>query len=422
MPTSHQSPNLSSQLEDRFKLDQVFKQFSLESERLETAYSGLQERFKGVQQTVQESNTRLAGKLAELDFTSRYLKTILDHISQGILFIDLNGIITTYNSAAQKILQIPEKDLLFHHFHTCLDDAFLGFSLREAFETKECPHMTHLSKREGEGALELEVEATFVSMSQEAYPLAHRQASSMPIQGLLVLLRDTTALRRLQQLASHQDRLKALGELAAHLAHEIRNPLGGIKGFATLLKQELVERSDLQSMAASIVEGADDLNCFVSNVLQYVRPFHIHLEQLDIMALIEDVKHLMQMDSAWDGTVEFSVESDVSPFILPIDPHYFRSALLNLFVNAVQAMPEGGTLNVKVEDDGFWGVIAIEDTGEGITPENMSKLFSPFFTTKEAGNGLGLAEVHKVMQEHQGTIEVQSELGVGTKFILKVRK
>jgi signal transduction histidine kinase len=244
----------------------------------------------------------------------------------------------------------------------------------------------------------------------------------MPIQGLLVLLRDTTALRRLQQLASHQDRLKALGELAAHLAHEIRNPLGGIKGFATLLKQELVERSDLQTMAASIVEGADDLNCFVSNVLQYVRPFHVNLEQVDVMVLIEDVKHLMEMDSAWDGTVEFSVESAVSSFVLSIDPHYFRSALLNLFVNAVQAMPEGGTLTIRVEDEEFWGVVTVEDTGEGITAENMSKLFTPFFTTKEAGNGLGLAEVHKVMQEHQGTIEVQSELGVGTKFILKVRK
>lgn len=282
--------------------------------------------------------------------------------------------------------------------------------------------MTHLSKKQEGGTIELEVEATFVSMSQEAYPLAHRQASSMPIQGLLVLLRDITALRRLQQLASHQDRLKALGELAAHLAHEIRNPLGGIKGFATLLRQELAERSDLQSMAASIVEGADDLNCFVSNVLQYVRPFHVNLEQVDVMVLIEDVKHLMEMDSVWDGTVEFSVESAVSSFILSIDPHHFRSALLNLFVNAVQAMPEGGTLTIRVEDEDYWGVITIEDNGEGITAENMSKLFTPFFTTKETGNGLGLAEVHKVMQEHQGAIEVQSELGVGTKFILKVRK
>jgi PAS domain-containing protein len=151
MATSQQSPDLSVQPEERFKLDQAFKRFSLESERLETAYSGLQERFKGVQQTVQESNTRLAGKLAELDFTSRYLKTILDHISQGILFIDLNGIVTTYNSAAQKILQIPEKDLLFHHFHTYLDDSFLGFSVREAFESKECPQMTHLSKKQEGG-------------------------------------------------------------------------------------------------------------------------------------------------------------------------------------------------------------------------------------------------------------------------------
>lgn len=421
MSTSQSFPLLPpSSPSNAFSLEQAFKQFSLETERLEMTYLSLQERFQAVQHSLQESHIRMAGKLAELDFVSRYLESILHHISQGILFIDLNGIVTTYNASAQQILQIPEKDLLFHPFHDCFDDKFLGFSLREAFITKQCPGMIFLSWKKMGEAIELEVEAAFVSMSQQAYPLAHRQASSSPIQGLLVLLRDITKFRRLQQRANHHDRLKDLGELAAHLAHEIRNPLGGIRGFATLLEQELKERPDLQQMATYIVQGADDLNQFVSNVLQYARPSQLHIENVDLISLIEEIKQLMQVDSAWNNKIEFMIQSSVPTLIVPLDPQLFKSALFNIFVNAVQAMPDGGCLSVAIEAEHSWVTLHINDTGIGIPPENLPKIFSPFFTTKETGNGLGLAEVHKVIQAHQGWIEVQSELGKGTRFTIKI--
>ncbi len=414
-------PSFSSVLPpDSFNLEQAFKQFSLETERLEMTYQNLQERFKAVQQTLQESHTRLAGKLAELDFVSRYLEAILHHISQGIIFIDLNGIVTTYNAAAQQILLIPEKDLLFHPFTEFFDDRFLGFPLQEAFATKQSPKNSFLSWNQNGQIKELEVEATFVSMSQQAYPLAHRQSSSPPIQGLLVLIRDMTTFRRLQQVASRHDRLKELGELAAHLAHEIRNPLGGIKGFANLLQQELHERPDLQQMASYIGQGADDLNRFVSQVLVYARPFQLHIENIDLIPFIEEIRQLMQADSAWNSTINFTVQSPVSHLVVPLDPQLFKSALLNLFVNAVQAMPDGGQLTVWIKPESSWVTIRVEDTGIGIAKENLSKIFSPFFTTKETGNGLGLAEVHKAIQAHQGWIEVQSEVGKGTHFIVKI--
>lgn len=422
MSTPQSFPSSSSSLSrESFSLEQAFKQFSLETERLEMTYHNLQERFQSVQQSLQESHTRLAGKLAELDFISRYLETILHHISQGILFIDLNGIVTTYNASAQEILQIPEKDFLFHPFRDRFDDKFLGFSLQEAFITKKCPNMTFLSWKKNGEAIELEVEATFVTMSQQAYPLAHRQASSPPpIQGLLVLLRDITKFRRLQQRANHHDRLKDLGELAAHLAHEIRNPLGGIKGFATLLKQELKERPDLEQMAAYIVQGADDLNQFVSHVLQYARPSQLHIENIDLILLIEEIKQLMQVDSTWNGKIEFVIQSSVPTLIVPLDQQLFKSALLNIFVNSAQAMPDGGRISISIEAEHSWVTMHIDDTGMGISSENLSKIFSPFFTTKETGTGLGLAEVHKVIQAHQGWIEVQSEVGKGTWFTIKI--
>lgn len=405
---------------ESFNLEQAFKQFSLETERLEMTYRNLQARFNAVQVTLQESHTRLAGKLAELDFLSRYLETILNHISQGILFIDLNGIVTTYNAAAQQILQIPEKDFLFHLFNEQFEDRFLGFSLQEAFATKQCPKTTFLSWSRGGQLIELEVEATFVAMSQQTYSAAQQSTASLPIQGLLVLLRDLTKFRRLQQVANRNDRLKDLGELAAHLAHEIRNPLGGIKGFAALLQQELKDRPDLQQMASYIVQGSDELNQFVSHVLQYARPFQLHLENVDLIPLIEEVKQLMQADPNWNSQIDFAIHSSAASLILPIDIHLFKSALYNIFLNAAQAMPQGGRLSVILESDSSWMTLHIKDTGIGISKENLPKIFSPFFTTKETGNGLGLAEVHKVIQAHQGWIEVQSELGKGSKFTIKI--
>ena len=402
------------------RLEEAFKQFSLETEHLEMTYLGLQERFKIVRQTLEESHTRLSGKLAELDFVSRYLEAILHHISQGILFIDLNGMVTTYNVSAQKLLKVPEQELLFHSFGDRFGDTFLGFSLQEAFESKQCPQTILLSwKIEGEN-IECEVEPLFVSMNREAIPLDHLQESSSPIQGLLILLRNVTHVRRLQQLANHNDRLKELGELAAHLAHEIRNPLGGIKGFATILEQELKDRPDLQQMASYIVQGSDSLNHCVSQILEYARPFQLHQETVDLIQLIEEIKQLMQVDANWNVQITFLVQSPHSNVMVSVDRQLFKSALLNLFVNAVQAMPNGGSLTVTVDVKSLFVVIQVADTGTGILPENLSKIFSPFFTTKEMGNGLGLTEVHKVVQAHQGTIEVQSEIGKGTTFTIKI--
>lgn len=403
---------------DSFNLEQAFKQFSLETERLEMTYHSLQERFKAAQITLQESHTRLSGKLAELDFISRYLESILHHISQGILFIDLQGIVTTYNAAAQQLLQIPEKELLFHPFTDFFSDTLLGFSLKETFASKQCPHMTFISVTSEGQAIEMEVEATFVSMSQQAYPLAHRQADSPPIQGLLILLRNITKIRRLQHMANHHDRLRELGELVAHLAHEIRNPLGGIKGFASLLSQDLQDRPDLQEMAKSIIQGVDGLDQFVTHVL--ARPFQPHLETVDLVHFIEEIRHLMQADSNWNARIHFNLQSPVSPLLVPVDPQYFQSALLNLFVNAAQAMPEGGTLTVELEPHPSWVTIRVCDTGMGIAPEHLTQIFSPFFTTKQTGNGLGLAEVKKVIQAHHGWIEVHSEVGKGTTFMIKI--
>jgi len=406
--------------EAKLVIEQAFKQFSLESERLELAYRSLEERFKAVQKIVQESQTKLSGKMTELDFVSRYLEAILHHISQGILFIDLNGILTTCNEAGEKILGRSAKELLFHPIKNFFNDTFFGFSLEEALRSKRCPRTAFITLNQEDGEkIDLEIEATFVAMDKQSQPIDLRQKSS-PIQGMLILLRDITEVRQLQLQAHRSNRLQELGEMAARLAHEIRNPLGGIRGFASLLYQDLQDRPELQKMAARIIEGTTDLNHFVTRILNYTRPFEAHLETTDIIHYIEDLRMLMLADASWNQAINFSIKTTLKELYVPFDPQLLKSALLNLFVNAFQAMPEGGTLTVNIGHDAEQAIIRVQDTGIGIQNEHLDKIFSPFFTTKDKGTGLGLSEVHKVIQAHQGWIEVHSEVGKGTVFIIKL--
>lgn len=400
---------------------QAFKQFSLETERLEMAYQSLNEQFKTVQTNLHETHTKLYGKLAELDFTSSYLNAILSHMSQGILFIDLKGIVTTYNTAAEEILGVPQINVLLHSFWEFFPDDTFGFPLKEILANKQGPKRTFISwSPHSNKTMELEVEATFVGMNNHFCDIAYVPNPPVIIQGLLVLVRNITEFRKLQTLANRYERLKELGEMAARVAHEIRNPLGGIRGFAALLEEDLRDRPELQQMAAQIVEGADGLGRFVSNVLNYTRSFQPQFESLDLVPFIKEIIQLVQMDQTFHANISYKFHSSLASLLVSVDPQLFKSALLNLFVNALQAMPNEGTLTINIEQDGDQAKIQVTDTGVGISQENLDKIFSPFFTTKDAGTGLGLSEVYKVIQAHQGAIDVQSSIGKGTTFTIHI--
>jgi signal transduction histidine kinase len=401
-------------------LKQAFKQFSLETERLEAAYQRLQEQFKLTQSTLQNTHTQLSGKLAELHFVTHYLDTILNHISQGILFVDLNGLITTCNAMAASWLNVNPQAVLFHPFWYSFEEDAFGFSIKEALQTKQCPKNTFIEWTiMGGKQLHLEIETTFIAAMPSISPAFNLQASP-PIQGILILIRNVTQMHRLQEAVNRADRFKELGEMAARLAHEIRNPLGGIKGFATLLKEELKDHPDLQAMAIQIIEGTEGLSRFVTNVLNHVRPFQIQLESVDLVPFLQELCQLIQADKAFHSNMICQFQTQLKHLFVIVDPYLLRSAILNLLVNALQAMPNGGTLTVEVDQENEHALIDIKDTGIGIQEDDLPKLFSPFFTTKEQGNGLGLSEVYKVIQAHQGIIEVSSEVGKGTIFTIQL--
>lgn len=225
----------------------------------------------------------------------------------------------------------------------------------------------------------------------------------------------------LQALADRTDRMKLLGEMAAQVAHEIRNPLGGIKGFASLLKRDLADHPQMEQMADYIIEGTDNLNRLVGQILHYARPLQPHLEKVDLIAVLKELKlHIAADESINRHNITLAIDTAFEELFLSLDPSLFKAAMLNLIVNAAQAMPDGGALSICIQKKFGHAVLTITDTGIGISEENLAKIFSPFFTTKSEGNGLGLAETQKIIQAHKGTIEVASTVGKGTTFIIKL--
>lgn len=408
------------EIDQNADLSLAFKQFSLESQRVELAYQSLENHFKSIHSSLQETQKKLYDKLAELDFTTSYLDAIISHISQGIIFIDLNGIITTYNGAAQEIFGIKANDLVLHSIWDYFPDTAFGFSLRDALQSKKAPKAMFITWKNQNTPLELEIEPTFVGLNTQICPSLTKNPPSIEIQGLLIIIRNLTEFRRLQTLANRSDRLKDLGEMAARMAHEIRNPLGGIKGFAALLEQDLFDRPELRSMAFQISEATNNLNRIVSNILSYTKPFQLQLSSIDLIPFLSDLLQVVQMDKSLSPGTECRFISKEKSLIISVDPQLLKSALLNLCINALQAMPNGGVLTLEVDKEESQIVIIVKDTGIGIPEENLDKIFSPFFTTKENGTGLGLSEVSKVVQAHGGTIEVDSKVSSGSRFILKI--
>lgn len=380
---------------------------------LQAAYLRIQEKYRTLQNKLTDTKLQLNDKADELDVISYYLNSILSNMAEGLLFINLEGYVSTYNQAAADLIGIPVSEILFHSFCSHLKDDYFGFSLKQVLIDKQAPSKSNISIQTTQGS-QKEIEVTVSMMLTPNIPCMAN------LQGIIILMRDVTELRRLQEMAQRRDRLQALGEMASLVAHEIRNPLGSIKGFASLLSRDLEGQPGLQRMSKDIVAGTDALNRLVTNVLNYSRPIHLHAVTADLVAEVREICRQVEADPSLQNNVQLIFQSPLVELTATYDPAVLKSALLNLIANGIQAMPQGGKLVLEVDKDGNQAVIKISDTGTGIASENMKKLFMPFFTTKETGNGFGLMEVQKVVQAHFGTIDVKSTVGQGTSFIIKL--
>jgi signal transduction histidine kinase/putative methionine-R-sulfoxide reductase with GAF domain len=228
----------------------------------------------------------------------------------------------------------------------------------------------------------------------------------------------TADLRKTEAQLIRSEKLAALGQLAAGIAHEIRNPLTSINilihSITESLPSGLSHREDLKV----IEEEIHRINETVEQFLRFARPSPPLLRRMDILPVLEETLQLLKAQLERQGIV---LRREFEPLIpVVVDREQIRQVVLNLLINAIQAMPEGGSLSVgaQVSGDRSWVLLSVRDSGLGIPPEEMKKLFDPFFSTKEGGVGLGLSIAHRIVDQHHGKIEVESRPGEGTLFDL----
>ncbi len=346
-----------------------------------------------------------------------FYANIIDSVGDGVIVLDAAGHITLINPAAEEIAGVSRRQAQGNSF-TAL---FKGDQLLiEMVEKTAATGMT-ISDHENV-VLKRGGHATPVSATTS--PLLLETGERI---GVILVLRDLTNIRDLEQAVRQADRLSSLGTLAAGLAHEIKNPLGGIKGAAQLLEQELPEESELRDYTRVMLKEVRRVNRIVEELLDLASPRKIKLDRVNLHKTLGDILLLQKRGAAGKN---IAIRQQFDPSIPPIlgDEALLTQLFLNLIKNAVEAVGDEGTVQVTsrvVSDYSMsqnWErrsrMVALEvsDDGPGIPPEQMEHLFTPFFTTKAKGTGLGLAICQKIVLEHRGMIKVESDRGKGTTF------
>lgn len=264
---------------------------------------------------------------------------------------------------------------------------------------------------------EMELQKTSGAMIPVAVNVTEIRTGNSERVGMVYMIRDLTQVRLLQDQIRKADRLAAIGQLAAGVAHEVRNPLSSIKGYATYFGSLFPENSDNRKAAEVMTHEVERLNRVISELLEMARPADIKMRETDVNILIESSLRLVSQDAE---SASVSIETDVDPDMPRIiaDPDRLAQTLINLYINAIQAMPEGGRLGVSsgLSEKGL--KITVRDSGGGLPGDDFSRIFDPYYTTKPSGTGLGLSIVQKIVEAHGGTIEVEYSGNQGTSFVI----
>ncbi|MDD3620406.1 MAG: ATP-binding protein [Desulfobulbaceae bacterium] len=226
--------------------------------------------------------------------------------------------------------------------------------------------------------------------------------------GTMFILRDLTQIRRLQATVQKQEKMAAIGNLAAGIAHEVRNPLSSIKGYAVYFGSLFADDSEKKKAAEVMSAEVDRLNRVISELLELARPSDIKPTPTDLSFLLASSLRLVRQEAEAAGVrITTAIDPDIGPCSL--DPDRITQVLINLYINGIQAMPAGGELQITASQTDTGVLIAVADTGTGIPVEAGDKIFDPYYTTKTTGTGLGLAVVRKIVEAHDGTVEVRSD-------------
>jgi len=356
--------------------------------------------FSGIVSIIIAYNYRIAR--ANLSRIKAFSDNIVENIPVGLLFISENGRIITMNNACEKMLKLRPTDTLNRHAEDVLPPQISTLS-HEALRTSAL-----LIKE-----VDVTVQGKNMLFEASASVLMDDDGHFM---GYIILLRDITEIRHLKNEMQRKERLASLGSLAAGVAHEIRNPLSSIKGFATYFKERYKDVPEDQNTAEIMIREVERLNRVIGQLLEFARPMNVQQKRVDLTAVL---RHSIEMIRKQAASQEISIDAQGlsdGPVYAYIDQDRIGQVLLNIYLNSVEAMENGGILKVWIEKDEANEdiVVNVSDTGCGIPGKDMSRVFDPYFTTKQSGTGLGLAIVHKIMEAHGGQVKITSTEKQGT--------
>ncbi len=385
---------------------EAFESFKIASQSLESSYLELQEKASKLDLELKLKNEELTKNLEEKERVKNFMQSILDSIDIGLLALNEQGDIEFLNNVGRKMLLLTEKSgELTSVFKLQLPDNLLSY-------IEMC--LANLETSYPETVIKIEDKV----FELNNYPVLNAENKVI---STLVLLKDITVVHKLKQQSLRTARLAAMGEMAAEIAHEIRNPLGSMKLFASMLEEDL-KGNEQQKLVQNIISGINSVNSVVTNMLTFSREMELHIEPIDLKNLLTET---LEFSSHSFEQYKVSVKTNFPKKDLIIfgDRELLKQLFLNLFLNAANAMEEnGGTLTVSIKESEVFVDIKVEDTGKGIENEFIDKIFDPFFTTSQGGTGLGLSVVNKIVEKHNGAITVDSEVGVGTTFTISLKK
>ncbi|MGI6435507.1 MAG: two-component system sensor histidine kinase NtrB [Syntrophomonadaceae bacterium] len=349
------------------------------------------------------NNGRL--KIADVD------QVILESIATGVIITDNDARVVLINKAAEDILDLSKQEALGNSYFEVL-----------AEQSRELLIKTfNYVVKSGRPFIGNDVEITTrkganIIVKPFISPIRDREGV---IWGMVLIFDDVTEKRQMEEHVLRSEKLAALGQLAIGVAHEIRNPLGSIKGFALIIQRDLPPDHPLQKFIDIIIKESERLGKVTQELLDFARPSKTQLSYLNVNWFIEKVLFLIEMENT-NKKITYIRNFNETIKDIYASEEQLQQVIINLLQNSIQAIGNNaGTINIATRQVPSWVEISISDSGEGIPPQILSKIFNPFFTTREKGTGMGLAIVHQIMDRHGGHIQVSSHPQKGSTFVLR---
>ena len=356
------------------------------------------------------SDVRLIAATQSLANLRALHERIVASIRSGLVTTDLEGRIFTFNAAAEEITGYREQAIRGQ-------DSSIIFG-----EMKD--HIAETLRAVEKGGRSPRFESNCLTSEgmrlRLGYSLSPLSSEAGETTGMVITFQDLTQVRSLEETSRRQDRLAAIGRMAASIAHEIRNPLAAMRGSIQMLRSEMDKDSSQMELMEIILRESDRLNRIITDFLSYARPRSISPSRVDVGDLLHQTFALMRHSPEISANQSIVEELPTEPLFAEADEGQMKQVFWNLARNALQAMPEGGTLRATLEPNSNNRLrIAFADTGRGMSPDQVEHLFEPFSSTT-GGTGLGLSIVYQIIRDHGGTINVRSRVGQGTTITVEL--